>query len=55
MMKWQQIMGGDNPTLRVREGKGGKSRVIPIHPELGTTLIYLEILPDPAGYMEGVQ
>ena len=27
-------LGGDNPTLRVREGKGGRSRVVPVHPEL---------------------
>ena len=27
-------LGGDNPTLRVREGKGGGPRVVPLHPEL---------------------
>ena len=27
-------LDGDNPTLRVREGKGGRSRVVPMHPEL---------------------
>ena len=29
-------LGGDNPTLRVREGKGGGSRVVPLHPELSS-------------------
>ncbi len=24
---------GDNPTLRARKGKGGKSRLVPAHPE----------------------
>jgi len=28
-------LDGDNPTLRVREGKGGRPRVVPVHPELG--------------------
>lgn len=28
----------DNPTLRVREGKGGKDRLVPVHPELGAAL-----------------
>ena len=23
-----------NPTIRVRSGKGGKSRLVPVHPEL---------------------
>ena len=25
-------LDGDNPTLRVTEGKGGRSRVVPVHP-----------------------
>jgi integrase len=29
----------DRPTLRVRSGKGGKSRIVPVHPELQTALI----------------
>ena len=29
----------DRPTLRVREGKGGKARVVPVHPELQSALI----------------
>ena len=29
----------DLPTLRVRSGKGGKARVVPVHPELQTALI----------------
>ena len=29
----------DRPTLRVRSGKGGKGRVVPVHPELQTALI----------------
>lgn len=28
----------DNPTLRVREGKGGKDRLVPVHSELGVAL-----------------
>ena len=31
-------LNGDNPTLRVRSGKGGKSRLVPLHPELITGL-----------------
>ena len=27
-------MEGDNPTLRVRRGKGGRNRLVPLHPEL---------------------
>ena len=29
----------DRPTLRVRQGKGGKARVVPVHPELQAALI----------------
>ena len=29
----------DRPTLRVRAGKGGKARVVPVHPELQAALI----------------
>ena len=29
----------DQPVLKVREGKGGKDRMVPIHPELRTALI----------------
>ena len=29
----------DRPTLRVRSGKGGKARVVPVHPELQAALI----------------
>jgi len=29
---------GDYPTLRVRQGKGGKTRLVPVHPELGAAL-----------------
>lgn len=32
------FLDGDRPTLKVRQGKGGKDRVIPVHPELGTAL-----------------
>ncbi len=28
----------DRPTLRVRQGKGGKSRIVPVHPELQNAL-----------------
>ena len=28
----------DRPTLRVRHGKGGKSRIVPVHPELKDAL-----------------
>ena len=39
-------LGVDRPTLRVRKGKGNRSRVVPVHPELETTLrIYLGLLP----------
>ena len=31
-------LDGDNPTLRVRSGKGGKSRLVPVHPELAAAL-----------------
>ena len=27
-----------HPTLRVRSGKGGKSRLVPVHPELHSAL-----------------
>lgn len=27
-------LDGDQPTLRVRQGKGGKTRIVPEHPEL---------------------
>ena len=29
----------DRPTLRVRQGKGRKARVVPVHPELQTAFI----------------
>lgn len=29
---------GERPVLRVRQGKGGKSRLVPVHPELGAAL-----------------
>ena len=36
-----------NPTIRVRSGKGGKSRLVPVHPELhgalGSALAYGDI------------
>ena len=31
-------LGGDNPTLRVRLGKGQRSRIVPVHPELAAAL-----------------
>ena len=31
-------LNSDLPTLRVRRGKGGKSRVVPVHPELQNSL-----------------
>lgn len=31
-------LDGDRPTLRVRCGKGGKERLVPIHPELNAAL-----------------
>ena len=27
-------LGSDQPTIRVRQGKGGRSRIVPVHPEL---------------------
>jgi integrase len=32
------IVSGDQPALRVRHGKGGKPRLVPLHPELLTAL-----------------
>ena len=32
------ITSGDQPALRVRQGKGGKSRLVPLHPELQVAL-----------------
>ena len=32
-------LNADRPTLRVRSGKGGKARVVPVHPELQAALI----------------
>lgn len=29
----------DRPTLRVRRGKGNKTRIVPVHPELGAALM----------------
>ena len=31
-------LDGTHPTLRVRSGKGGRSRIIPVHPELHSAL-----------------
>jgi len=31
-------LDGDNPALKVRAGKGGKSRLVPVHPELVVAL-----------------
>ena len=31
-------LGSDRPTLAVRQGKGRKARVVPVHPELQTAL-----------------
>lgn len=31
-------LDGDQPTLRVRRGKGGEQRLVPVHPELGAAL-----------------
>ena len=40
-----------SPTLRVRSGKGGKSRLVPVHPELhgalSSALAYGNISPGP--------
>ena len=40
-----------SPTLRVRSGKGGKSRLVPVHPELhgalSSALAYGDISPGP--------
>ena len=33
------FLDSDRPTLRVRRGKGNKTRVVPLHPELQTALI----------------
>ncbi len=33
------FLDSDRPTLRVRRGKGSKSRVVPMHPELQIALI----------------
>ena len=32
------LLEGDRPTMRVRDGKGGRSRIVPIHPELRLAL-----------------
>ena len=32
-------LDADRPTLRVRSGKGGEARIVPVHPELQTALI----------------
>lgn len=29
----------DNPTVRVKQGKAGKSRLVPVHPELGAAFL----------------
>ena len=31
-------LDSDQPTIRVREGKGGRSRIVPVHPELQAAL-----------------
>ena len=36
---WDRSLDADRPTLRVRSGKGGKTRVVPVHPELQAALI----------------
>jgi integrase len=33
-LRFSDFQDGDNPTLRVRRGKGRKPRLVPIHPEL---------------------
>ena len=39
-------LGVDQPTLRVRRGKGYRARVVPVHPELETALtMYVDMLP----------
>ena len=39
-------LGVDRPTLRVRRGKGYRTRVVPVHPELETALaMYVDMLP----------
>ena len=39
-------LGVDNPTLRVRRGKGYRASVVPVHPELESALrMYLDLLP----------
>jgi integrase/recombinase XerD len=32
------MLDADSPTIRVRNGKGGKDRVVPVHPELAAAL-----------------
>ena len=36
-------LGTASPTLRVRLGKGGKTRLVPVHPELNSALAYGDI------------
>ena len=36
---------GASPTLRVRQGKGGKARIVPIHPELQLALSWVPRRP----------
>ena len=31
-------LDSDHPTIRVRQGKGGRSRIVPVHPELHQAL-----------------
>jgi integrase len=32
-------LDSDHPTIRVRHGKGGRSRIVPVHPELQNALV----------------
>ena len=33
------LLDSDQPTIRVRQGKGGRSRIVPVHPELLNALV----------------
>ncbi len=48
------LLDSDHPTIRVRQGKGGRSRIVPVHPELQTALTAVVQFADVASKGRGI-